>query len=204
MVDAGIAVMGHLGLTPQSLGQLGGYRIQGKTLAAVERLAEDACALERAGAWSILLEAVPAEAAAYVRERLSVPVYGIGAGPHVDGQLVISHDVLGTFVGGIRPRFVSRYADLDISTENAFRQYARDVRAGHFPKPEHCYPIDEADAAAIRAAAGGSRTALLSNDGERTGSMNRVAATADRLTNPTTLQRQDPDSHVLNRGHPCP
>src|SRR5882762_8915957 len=95
MVDAGIAVMGHLGLTPQNLGQLGGYRVQGKSLAAAERLLRDAEALERAGVFSILLEAVPAETAAFVRERVGVLVYGIGAGPHVDGQLVISHDMLG-------------------------------------------------------------------------------------------------------------
>src|SRR5438045_3264886 len=92
MTDAGIAVMGHLGLTPQSLGQLGGYRVQGKTLAAVELLLQDALALQKAGAFSILLEAVPAEASRYVRERLEIPVYGIGAGPGLDGQLVISHD----------------------------------------------------------------------------------------------------------------
>src|SRR5207245_8117477 len=90
--DLGIAVMGHLGLTPQSLGQLGGYRVQGKSLAAAERLLRDAEALERAGAFAVLLEAVPAETAAFVRERVGLLVYGIGAGPEVDGQLVISHD----------------------------------------------------------------------------------------------------------------
>src|SRR5881409_528536 len=117
MVDAGIAVMGHLGLTPQSLGQLGGYRVQGKSLAAAERLLRDAEALERAGVFAVLLEAVPAETAAFVRERVGLLVYGIGAGPHVDGQLVISHDILGSFVGEIRPRFVRRYADLDVEIE---------------------------------------------------------------------------------------
>jgi 3-methyl-2-oxobutanoate hydroxymethyltransferase len=152
MVDAGIAVMGHLGLTPQSLGQLGGYRVQGKSLAAAERLVRDAEALERAGVFSILLEAVPAETAALVRQRTSVPVYGIGAGPHVDGQLVISHDILGNFVGEISPRFVRRYAEVGADVERAFRDYGRDVRAGAFPGPEHCYPIDPADEAEIRAA----------------------------------------------------
>ncbi len=139
MVDAGIAVMGHLGLTPQSLGQLGGYRVQGKSLAAAERLLRDAEALERAGAFSILLEAVPAETAALVRERVGVLVYGIGAGPCVDGQLVISHDILGN------------YAEVGTDVERAFREYACDVRAGAFPGPEHCYPIDPADEADIRA-----------------------------------------------------
>ena len=152
MVDAGIAVMGHLGLTPQSLGQLGGYRVQGKSLAAAERLLRDAEALERAGVFSILLEAVPVQTAALVRERLGVPVYGIGAGPCVDGQLVISHDILGNFVGEIAPRFVKRYAEVGADVERAFSDYARDVRAGAFPGPEHCYPIDPADEAEIRAA----------------------------------------------------
>ena len=152
MVDAGIAVMGHLGLTPQSLGQLGGYRVQGKSLAAAEQLLRDVEALERAGAFSILVEAVPAETAALVRQRTSLPIYGIGAGPEVDGQLVISHDILGNFVGDISPRFVKRYAEVGAEIERAFGAYARDVRAGAFPGPEHCYPIDPADEAEIRAA----------------------------------------------------
>lgn len=151
MVDAGIAVMGHLGLTPQNMAQLGGYRVQGKSLAAAERLVRDAEALQRAGVFSILLEAVPAETAAFVRERLQVLVYGIGAGPCVDGQLSISHDILGNFVGEIAPRFVKRYADVGSDVERAFREYARDVRAGAFPGPEHCYAIDPVDEAEIRA-----------------------------------------------------
>jgi 3-methyl-2-oxobutanoate hydroxymethyltransferase len=156
MTDAGIAVMGHLGLTPQSLTQLGGYRVQGKTLDAVLRLTEDAIALQEAGVFALLLEAVPAEAAAYIRERVDVLVYGIGSGPHVDGQLVISHDILGSFVGEIRPRFVSRYADLDAEITSAFERYASDVRQGRFPAPEHCYPIDAGQEAEIRAARGPS------------------------------------------------
>jgi len=149
MVDAGICVMGHLGLTPQSLSQLGGYRVQGKSLAAVERLTDDAFALQEAGAFSILLEAMPSEAAAYVRERLEIPVYGIGAGPFVDGQLVISHDILGNFVGDIAPRFVKQYAQLGAEIERAFREYAQDVRGGQFPAPEHCYPLDAAPCAEL-------------------------------------------------------
>jgi len=152
MVDAGIAVMGHLGLTPQSLGQLGGYRVQGKSLAAAEQLVRDAEALERAGVFSILLEAVPAETAALIRERTGVLVYGIGAGPHLDGQLVISHDILGTFVGDISPRFVKRYAGVGAEIERAFREYAGEVRAGAFPGPEHCYCIAPEDEAEIREA----------------------------------------------------
>jgi 3-methyl-2-oxobutanoate hydroxymethyltransferase len=150
MTDAGIAVMGHLGLTPQRAGQLGGYRVQGKSLEAARALAADAKALEDAGAFALLLEAVPAETAAYVREQVRVPVYGIGAGPQVDGQLVISHDLLGTFVGDIHPRFVRRYADLGAAIEDAFRRYAEDVRTGRFPGPEHCYALPADEAAAIR------------------------------------------------------
>jgi hypothetical protein len=107
--------------------------VQGKSLAAAERLLRDAEALERAGAFAILLEAVPAETAAFVRERVGVLVYGIGAGPEVDGQLVISHDLLGNFVGEIAPRFVKRYAEVGAAVERAFAEYARDVRGGVFP-----------------------------------------------------------------------
>ncbi len=153
MTDAGIAVMGHLGLTPQSLGQLGGYRVQGKTRAAVELLLEDALALQDAGAFALLLEAVPAAASRYLRERLELLVYGIGAGPGLDGQLVISHDILGNFVGDIHPRFVRRYADLDAVMTTAIREYADDVRAGRFPGPEHCYPIDADEARNITSGA---------------------------------------------------
>jgi 3-methyl-2-oxobutanoate hydroxymethyltransferase len=149
MVDAGICVMGHLGLTPQSLAQLGGYKVQGKSRAAVDKLVDDALALQDAGAFAILLEAMPAEAAAYVRERLDILVYGIGAGPSVDGQLVISHDILGTFVGDIAPRFVKQYARLGADIEHVFRAYADDVRSAQFPAPEHCYPIDPDTAAAL-------------------------------------------------------
>ena len=152
MTDAGIAVMGHLGLTPQNLAQLGGYRVQGRSLEAARRIAADARALEDAGVFAILLEALPAEAAAFVREQVSVPVYGIGAGPQLDGQLVISHDLLGSFVGEIAPRFVRRYAAIGEQVENAFRSYADDVRAGAFPSAEHCYPIDPEDEAEIRRA----------------------------------------------------
>jgi 3-methyl-2-oxobutanoate hydroxymethyltransferase len=149
MVDAGICVMGHLGLTPQSLSQLGGYKVQGKSLAAADKLVEDALALQEAGAFAVLLEAMPAQAAAYVRERVDILVYGIGAGPHVDGQLVISHDILGTFVGDIAPKFVKQYARLGSEVERVFRAYAEDVRTAQFPALEHCYPIDPDTVAAL-------------------------------------------------------
>jgi 3-methyl-2-oxobutanoate hydroxymethyltransferase len=152
MVNAGISVMGHVGLTPQSLGPLGGYRVQGKSRFTAEQLAEDALALEDAGAFAVLLEAMPAETAAYVRERVDILVYGIGAGPYVDGQLVISHDILGSFVGNVAPRFVRPYARIGAEIEQAFRAYAEDVRAGRFPGPEQCYRLDPADEAEIREA----------------------------------------------------
>lgn len=160
MTDAGICVMGHLGLTPQSLAQLGGYRVQGKSVAAVERLVEDALALQDAGAFSILLEAMPSEAAAQVRDNVEIPVYGIGAGPLVDGQLVISHDILGNFVGDITPRFVKRYAQIGTEIERAFREYADDVRTSVFPGPEHCYQAD-APIVVDTAASNGSAAAVV-------------------------------------------
>lgn len=151
MTDAGIAVMGHLGLTPQALGQQGGYRVQAKTLAAAERVVDDALAIQDAGAFAVLLEAMPAAAAALVRDRVDMLVYGIGAGPHLDGQLLISHDLLGTFVGDVRPRFVRRYATIGDDVSRAVREYADDVRNHRFPAAEHCYPIDPCEEAAIRA-----------------------------------------------------
>lgn len=154
MVNAGINVMGHLGLTPQNLGQLSGYRVQGKTRAAVDQLVDDAVALQEAGAFAVLLEAMPAVAADYVREHVDILVYGIGAGPHVDGQLVISHDMLGNFVGDIAPRFVKQYANIGAQIEIAVRKYAEEVRSGCFPAPEHCYPIDPANEAEIQGCRG--------------------------------------------------
>ncbi len=139
MSDAGIAVMGHIGLTPQAIGQLGGYRVQGRTRAAAALLLDDARALQDAGAFSLLIEATPPEAAEQIRDELEIPVYGIGAGPHVDGQLVISHDLLGNFVGDVKPRFVSRLADVDKVVTTAFADYAASVRNRQFPAPEHWY-----------------------------------------------------------------
>lgn len=145
IADAGIAVMGHLGLTPQSLSQLSGYRVQGKTRAAAERILDDALALEAAGAFAILLEAVPPKSARFIRDGLTIPVHGIGAGPGLDGQLVISHDLLGNFVGEVRPRFVTRLASLDAVITDTFAMYAADVRGGAFPAPHHCYALDESE-----------------------------------------------------------
>lgn len=150
MTDAGIAVVGHLGLTPQRVGLLGGYRVQGKNLDAARRLRRDAQALEAAGAVALLLEAMPAAAAAFVRGGVRLPVYGIGAGPGLDGQLLIGHDLLGCFVGDIAPRFARKYADLGGEMIRAYTRYAEEVRAGSFPGPGECYPIDPEVARALR------------------------------------------------------
>ena len=141
MVDAGMVVMGHIGLTPQSLAQLGGYRVQGRTDDQVGSLREDIVALEEAGAQMVLLEAMPPEAGRLLRDSVDVPVYGIGAGPHVDGQLLILHDVIGMQDPAIlrRPSFVKRYADVGAVVVEALRQYGADVRSGAFPAEEHWY-----------------------------------------------------------------
>lgn len=146
---AGVAVMGHLGLTPQRLSQLGGFRVQGRSASEARHLAYDARRLQDAGVFAILVEAVPPETAALIREAVEVPVYGIGAGPHLDGQLMICHDLLGTFVGEISPRFVKRYTDLGTAMDTAFRTYVREVREGVFPSPEHCYPMPPQEAALL-------------------------------------------------------
>lgn len=151
MVDAGIVVQGHLGLTPQNLAQLGGYRVQGRTLEAYQVLLEDALALQEAGCWSLLLEAMPAVTAGKIREKLSIPVYGIGAGDQVDGQLVIIHDILGLFEQFI-PKFVKRYCDAGAIIGEALANYAREVRSGAFPEPQNIYDISPEEEERIRKA----------------------------------------------------
>lgn len=142
LTEAGIPVMGHLGLTPQSVNQLGGYRVQGRTLPQAQRLLDDAVALEAAGAFSIVLEAVPAELAGIVTDRLRVPTIGIGAGPDCDGQIQVLHDILG--FGARQPKHAKRYADLNETIGTALAAYAQDVREGRFPTPEHAETIDAA------------------------------------------------------------
>lgn len=141
MVDSGIVVMGHLGLTPQSLAQLGGYRIQGRTNKQIESLKEDIIALEYAGAHFILLELMPNKAGKELHDAVSIPVYGIGVGPHVDGQLVIVHDMLGMQDPKIlkKPKFVKRYAEVGKIITEAMAQYAKEVRDGTFPSEENFY-----------------------------------------------------------------
>ncbi|MQA79768.1 MAG: 3-methyl-2-oxobutanoate hydroxymethyltransferase [Streptosporangiales bacterium] len=149
IVDAGIPVMGHVGLTPQTATALGGWKAQGRSAAAAYRIAEDARALQEAGCFSIVFEAVPAEVAAAVVETLDVPVIGIGAGAATDGQVLVFHDLLG-IRDGAGARFVKRYADLQDQMDAGVTAYADDVRARRFPGPEHAYPIDPAELAEFR------------------------------------------------------
>jgi 3-methyl-2-oxobutanoate hydroxymethyltransferase len=138
MVGAGIPVMGHLGLTPQSVHALGGFRVQAKDDAARERLVADARALAQAGVFSIVLEAVPRSVAKLVTEAVSVPTIGIGAGPDCDGQVLVCYDFLGLFQGFV-PRFVKRYAELGETIGAATRAYVSEVRAGQFPEEKHSF-----------------------------------------------------------------
>ncbi len=138
MVDAGITVMGHLGLTPQNMGQLGGFRIQGKTLEGYKALVADAIALEQAGISFLLLEAMPSEVSGEIRKHLSIPVYGIGAGNQLDGQLVIIHDIIGLF-DQFKPKFVEQYCDVSSIIKKAVESYCHDVRMGLFPQEKHFY-----------------------------------------------------------------
>jgi 3-methyl-2-oxobutanoate hydroxymethyltransferase len=142
IVGAGIPVMGHVGLTPQSATMLGGYRAQGRTAAKARELLEDARTLEHAGCFSIVLEAVPAPVAAHITESLSVPTIGIGSGPDCDGQVLVYHDLLGLYRGK-SPRFVKRYAELGSEIQEALERFAADVRSGAFPQEEHTYSIPD-------------------------------------------------------------
>jgi 3-methyl-2-oxobutanoate hydroxymethyltransferase len=136
--DAGIPVMGHLGLTPQSVNQFGGYRVQGRDAENAERILADAKDLEAAGIFSLVLEVVPADLAADVTRSLSIPTIGIGAGPHCDGQVLVFHDFLGITTGKA-PRFVKRYAALADEIVGAARTFASEVQSGAYPGPEHSY-----------------------------------------------------------------
>jgi 3-methyl-2-oxobutanoate hydroxymethyltransferase len=140
LVDAGIPVMGHIGLTPQSRTMLGGYKAQGRTAADARRLLRDALALEQAGCFAVVLEAIPAQVAARIAEALSIPAIGIGAGAACDGQVLVWHDLLG-LTPGLLPRFVKQYADLGGAIAAALKAYVTDVRAGTFPEPRHTYSI---------------------------------------------------------------
>jgi 3-methyl-2-oxobutanoate hydroxymethyltransferase len=144
IADAGMLVMGHIGLTPQSSGQLGGFKAQGRTAETAMELIVDAEAIEKAGAFALLVEAVPPEVNKIMRDALSIPVYSIGAGIHADGQLMICSDVLGIFQA-FTPKFVKKYENLGQKTVDAFRSYAGDARKGVFPADEHTYKMVEGE-----------------------------------------------------------
>jgi 3-methyl-2-oxobutanoate hydroxymethyltransferase len=146
LVAAEIPVMGHIGLTPQSLNKLGSYRLQAKTADAARALIEDALMLEEAGAFAVVLEVVPREIAREVTAALHVPTIGIGAGPDCDAQILVTHDLLGLSFSKTSPRFVRQYANLREAMSEAFQAYADDVRTGAFPSEDHSYPLP-ADAA---------------------------------------------------------
>jgi 3-methyl-2-oxobutanoate hydroxymethyltransferase len=150
IADAGIVVFGHIGLTPQSSGQLGGFKAQGRTVEAARLVIEDALAVQEAGAHALLVEAVSPEVTAIIHRRLRIPVYGIGAGPHTDGQLLIVSDLLGVFEA-FTPRFVKKYANLGEEMKRAFIAYRDEVKSGVFPGPEHVYPMLEGEAEKLAA-----------------------------------------------------
>ena len=144
IVGAGIPVMGHLGLTPQSVNQFGGFRPQGKSASAAQRLLEDALLLEEAGCFSIVLESVPARLAELVSSKLSIPTIGIGAGIGCDGQVLVTHDLLGLF-DRFTPKFVKKYANFHDEMQRAFSEYISDVQSRSFPGKEHSVEMDETE-----------------------------------------------------------
>ena len=148
LVGAGIPVMGHVGLTPQSATMLGGFRAQGRTSARARQLLDDARTLEQAGCFSLVLEAVPAPVTARITEGLTIPTIGIGSGRDCDGQVLVYHDLLGLYQGR-EPRFVKRYAELATKIQDAIERYAADVRSGAFPGDEHTYSIPDEELAAF-------------------------------------------------------
>jgi len=145
----GIAVMAHVGLTPQRVAQLGGFKVQAKTARAARRLIDDALALEDAGAFSIVLESVPAPVATLATERLDIPTIGIGAGVDCDGQVLVLHDVLGLF-GEFKPKFAKRYADIGAQVADALREFDREVRDGSFPTAEHSFTMKDSELASLQ------------------------------------------------------
>jgi 3-methyl-2-oxobutanoate hydroxymethyltransferase len=152
LVAEEIPVMGHIGLTPQSVNKLGGFRLQGKTAEAARALVEDARALEAAGAFALVLEVVPREIARIVTASVSIPTIGIGAGEHCDAQVLVIHDMLGLSFSPTRPRFVRQYADLRAQMTEAISRFAEDVRSGAYPAENESYPLPREAAAELEAA----------------------------------------------------
>jgi 3-methyl-2-oxobutanoate hydroxymethyltransferase len=150
IVRAGVPVMGHVGLTPQTATALGGYRAQGRTAERARSVLEDALALQEAGCFAIVFEAIPAEVTDVIMERMDVPIIGIGAGSSTDGQVLVLHDLLGIH-DGFQPKFVKRYADVKREMVRGLRDYAEDVRTRRFPGPEHVYGIAPEEVDRLRA-----------------------------------------------------
>jgi 3-methyl-2-oxobutanoate hydroxymethyltransferase len=150
IVESGIPVMGHVGLTPQTATALGGYRAQGRTAERALGVARDSIALEHAGCFSLVFEAIPAAVAAALMPLLHIPVIGIGAGPATDGQVLVFHDLLGIY-DGHAPRFAKRYGEVREQMIAGVAAYAADVRGGSFPGPEHAYSIDDEELRAFEA-----------------------------------------------------
>ncbi len=148
IVGAGIPVMGHVGLTPQTSTALGGWKAQGRSAAAAARIASEALALQEAGCFTIVFEAIPSAVTEELMRLLEVPVIGIGAGPATDGQVLVFHDLLG-IRDGLGARFVKRYANIQQDMNDGVSAYAQDVRARRYPGPEHCYSIDAAELAEL-------------------------------------------------------
>jgi 3-methyl-2-oxobutanoate hydroxymethyltransferase len=144
IIRATVPVVGHLGLTPQSIAMLGGFKAQGRDAAAAVRLIEDAKLLEEAGVCMVLVEAVPPEVGKIIAERAQIPIVGIGAGPYVDGQCLIVHDMLGMFEA-FTPKFVKKYASIGEQVVTALKDFTQDVARGGFPAPEHCYKMPESE-----------------------------------------------------------
>lgn len=142
IVNAGIPVVAHLGLTPQSINVFGGHKVQGKTEQAAKKLLEDAKAVEEAGAFAVVLECVPAKLAELVTRQLSIPTIGIGAGKGCDGQVLVYQDMLGMF-SDFTPKFVKKFADVGTMMTEAFKAYIEEVQNGTFPEEKHCYGIDD-------------------------------------------------------------
>jgi 3-methyl-2-oxobutanoate hydroxymethyltransferase len=153
LVGAGIPVMGHIGLTPQSATMLGGFKAQGRTADKARQLVDDAIALQDAGCFSLVLEAVPSPVATRITELLEIPTIGIGAGAGCDGQVLVYHDLLGLYEARA-PRFVKRYAGLADEIRSALEQYAEDVRTGRFPEEQHGYAMPDEELEAFRNEAG--------------------------------------------------
>jgi 3-methyl-2-oxobutanoate hydroxymethyltransferase len=149
LVKAGIPVMGHIGLTPQTISMLGGFKVQGKDAEAAQKLIDDALLLEDAGSFSVVLEAIPAPIAKRITERLTIPTIGIGAGVHCDGQVLVVHDILGLF-DRFTPKFAKRYINLSELMLKAFESYREEVSKGIFPTDQHSFHIDEKELSKVK------------------------------------------------------